>query len=265
MPRYVFDRGNLLSGDILKDWLRDRPHSKKWCPVAQRVLRRYIGHAFGICNSMVQTSEDVWTITFERKSISLKHRSGLTYLAHLLKHPGKPITCAELSSLTHPRESDFSPNSRSETQLSNEEQLSITETQSTQEVLDARAKREIRARLETLNHEWKAARAELVEAEHSQNPALLEQLTNDCDSLVDEMTKIAKQLDEDCGAHGKSRNYPGAWEERMRGAVSKAISRSLLAIKEQDEHLWRHFHDSIHTGRECIYSPPLLTSWTFGA
>jgi hypothetical protein len=49
----------------------------------------------------------------------------------------------------------------------------------------------------------------------------------------------------------------------MRGAVSRAISRSLATIKEQDEHLWQHLHDSIHTGRECMYSPPPLTSWTF--
>ena len=263
MPKYVFDKGNLLSGDILKEWLRDRPHSKKWCPVVRRVLRRYIGHAFGVCNSLVQTSEDTWTITFEGKSINLKHRAGLTYLAHLLKHPGKLITCAELSSLTHPRESDSSLDGRSEAQLENEEHLSITETQLTQELLDPRAKREIRARLENLNNDLKNTDAELAKAKHFQHPALIEQLTNARDLLLDEVARILGQRDEDSGPYGKSRKYPGSWEERMRGAVSKAISRSLVAIKEQDEHLWQHLNDSIHTGRECMYSPPPLTSWTF--
>src|SRR6185436_11100526 len=115
--------------------------------------------------------------------------------------------CAELSSLIHPPESDSFLDGRSEAQLKNEEQLSITETQLPQELLDPQARREIQARLETLNNNLKNTDAELAKAEHFQHPALIEQLTNARDLLLDEVARILGQRDEDFGPYGKSRKY----------------------------------------------------------
>lgn len=257
-PRFVFDKGNLLSGEVLDIWLKQRPHSSQWCPVAQKVLRRYIGNAFGICNSMVRLNQDTWAIAFEGKAITVKHRVGLIYLAHLLGHRGQSIPSAKLSSLAHPGGADSPPEKDSETGWAKAQDLLVKEPSLAKPLLDHLGLRQIRQRQKELQNRVKEHEERMLDEESNPDSKAKEQLQTELNTSAQELAELSRYLRQALRNHTPD----DPLEERLRSAVTKAVRHSLRLISQHHPSLGRHLTGSIHTGRECIYSPQHQTTWS---
>lgn len=79
--------------------------------------------------------------------------------------------------------------------------------------------------------------------------------------LEREYAPYQAQWDEAVNLHGKSRKLDDA-QERMRKAISIAISRTLLKIALQDKELSQHLADFIKRGRRPHYSRASEYAWT---
>jgi hypothetical protein len=108
-------------------------------------------------------------------------------------------------------------------------------------LLDARARQEYRARLQSLRDDLDEARRF-----HDDERAALLEL--EIDALVGELTRSA-------GLGGRDR--PSASPaERARVSVTKAIRTAIRLIQRDSPALAEHLGAAIRTGRFCSYAPP---------
>jgi non-specific serine/threonine protein kinase len=115
-------------------------------------------------------------------------------------------------------------------------------------VLDERAKRDFRHRLEEL-------RAEAEEAERNNDRGRGEAARTEIDALTEQLASAV-------GLGGRDRTT-GAVVERARSSVTKAIRSAIRLIGMNDPALSRLLAQTVHTGTFCSYQPPaeMTLSW----
>ena len=107
-------------------------------------------------------------------------------------------------------------------------------------LLDARAKREYRARLEDL-------RAEIEEAEEFNDPERAVRAR-------EEMAFIGRELSAAVGLGGRDRKAASN-AERARVNVTRAVRTAIRKIAAEDASLGRELETTVHTGYFCRFEP----------
>jgi hypothetical protein len=156
----------------------------------------------------------------------MKDAKGLGDLAALLARPGQPLHAAALVA--------GSGAPAAELRLGADE------------VLDERARRELRARLADLEDE-------IDEAERWFDPERAARARQERDALVDELVAAA-------GLAGRPRRL-GDQSERARKTVTARIRDAIGRIERLHPALGEHLRASITTGTFCSYSPSSPTAW----
>jgi TolB-like protein/tetratricopeptide (TPR) repeat protein len=163
----------------------------------------------------------VWSVAHAGEGARLVELKGFHDIARLLSEPHEPVHCLELQGAPPPGEDRH-------------------------EVLDARARREYRQRIEELQRDL-----ELAEADN--DPARSEPLRVELDHVIDELGRAV-------GLGGKARRL-GDPAERARTAVTWRIRSAIQKIRAAHPRLGRHLENSIRTGAFCVYSPEAPTTW----
>ena len=187
---------------------------------------------------------EYWTVVFGERELRVRDSKGMGYLAELLAHPdreievlalytpisGDPASPAEIADagLAYPSDSDAGP------------------------ILDERAKRAYRERLQGL-------RSEIDEAKAFHDPERASRARIEYEA-------VAEQLSTATGIGGRDRRA-GSPAERARLNVTRAIKSAIARIAEHDEALGEHLAVCVNTGRVCVYRPDRATpvAWNVSA
>ena len=169
---------------------------------------------------------DVWRVSFGGVLAHVVDSKGMADLAALLRRPGGELAALELQ-----QGSDADPES------SNGEAL-----------LDDRARREFRQRLDELDES-------LAAASQREDAAT-------CAALARERQQLLTALAAAAGLGGRARRM-GDLGERARKAVSARIRDAIQRIAAVHPALAEHLRASISTGRVCRYAPSERVDWTF--
>jgi hypothetical protein len=181
----------------------------------------------------VRREGDFWQISYESKTVLIRHSRGLSLLVHLLRNPREEIHVSALDAL-----------SPSDTAMpvatSAPVDAPIGDLGDAGEVLDAQAKATYRRRLAEL-------REELAEAEANNDLGRAENLRAELEALAD-------QLRQATGLGGRSRRASSN-ADRIRVAVTRRIRAAIAQIEKHHEALGAHLAATIHTGYFCSYGP----------
>lgn len=161
-----------------------------------------------------------WTVTFDGRTSHLAAAKGIDDLAVLLAQPHREVAALDLVG-------------------------AVTATD-TGELLDERARREIRARLRDLEED-------IDEAEANGDLGQAETARAERDELVAQLTAAL-------GLGGRVRHL-GDVRERARKTVTWRIRRAIKAIDEAHPALGRHLDQTIRTGTFCVYGPATPLKW----
>ncbi len=183
-------------------------------PVGARIFRR---------------EGEYWTIAFEDRVFRLRDTKGLQYIARLLAEPYRDLHVSELVAVAP-----------ATTGLVHEGLSVRTSLGDAGEALDARARAELRGRVEDL-------RREIEEAERFHDLGRLTALRDEFDFLTRELARAV-------GLGGRARRAVSV-DERARVNVTKVIRTALRRITEQSPALGQHLEHAIHTGTTCSYRP----------
>jgi tetratricopeptide (TPR) repeat protein len=184
-----------------------------------------------------------WTITYEGRTVRMKHAKGNAYLAMLLQRPGDEIHVLDLAVGERGQ-----PTSVGEP--SSHEQVRRHLSSDAGEVIDAQARADYQRRLAEL-------REELEEARGFNDLGRVDRLQGEIDSITQELSRAI-------GLGGRHRRA-GSAAERARVNVSRAIAAVVKTLIEEHPTLGEHLAARVHTGTFCSYTPdPLLTvHWQF--
>jgi TolB-like protein len=179
--------------------------------------------ATGLDPAVFRREGTLWTLVFEGLVAQLTEVKGFHDLATLLAQAHEPIHCLELAGRSaEPRGDD--------------------------PLLDRRARREVTARIETLQ-------AEVEEAESRGEGARAERARGELDQL-------GAVLSQALGLGGRSRRL-GSAAERARTTVTWRIRNAVRKIAAAHPALGRHLDHSVQTGTSCVYAPEKPVDWSF--
>jgi len=167
----------------------------------------------------------VWELEFAGRSCQVRHGRGLDDLAYLLARPGRAVSVYEF--LT--------------------EAGAVAGGPAGADLLDERARREIRERLEELDE----VIAEAEDGGDTVRGALARE----------QRQQLAEAVARDLGLGGRSRRFNDPLE-RARKTVSARIRRAITAIGTDHPELARHLDRSIDSGAWCAYRPAEPVTWT---
>ena len=170
---------------------------------------------------------ETWVLEYAGASARLRHAKGLADIAWLLGRPGEPVPAAELLARQDP----------------GAEQKPVA---SADDVLDPRARREVRERLAELEADVEAA-----DAAHDPERAALARAERD---------ELVAALASAVGLGGRARRL-GDESERIRKTVTARIRNSIRRIEREHAPLARHLERSIDTGLWCVYRPEQPVRW----
>jgi len=153
----------------------------------------------------------------------------MAYLALLLSQPGRPVHVLDLVARHAPPGAGVEGGA------------------SSGELLDARARREVRQRI----HELASA---VDEAEAHRDLARAE-------ALRTELHATEQHLAAALGLGGRARRA-GDPVERARKSVYNRIRDAIARIGEAHAPLGRHLRSAVRTGRTCVYQPEDGRSWS---
>lgn len=176
---------------------------------------------------------EFWNVGFGGTSFQLKAILGLTYIAHLLRHPRSEFHVTDLIDLVEGRPVDTAKGAAREASTAR----SLGDAG---EVLDAQAKAEYRRRLAEL-------REELDESEELNDLGRV-------DRARDEIEALSDQLAEGIGLGGRQRRV-ASHVERARVSVTKRIAIAIKKVNEHDPALAAYLRARIKTGTLCGYEP----------
>ena len=201
--------------------------------------------------AIFRSEGEYWTVGFIENPFRLRDSKGLTYLAHLLRHPGTDFRVLDLVG------GATGSDSQAETAAIQEEtdQLDTTAIRigslgDAGEMLDDRARAEYRRRLSEL-------REELDEAKQLHHDARRERAEQEIEALTAELSRAV-------GLGGRIRRA-GSVAERARQSVTKTIKTVIDRAAQQDPEFAAVLSKSIRTGMTCRYDPGLTFSlrWEF--
>jgi hypothetical protein len=155
-----------------------------------------------------------WELEYRGKQVHLPDAKGLRDIAVLISSPGRPVHVLRLLGADEPSGAD--------------------------PLLDERARKAYRARLNDLDGEIEQARG-------WQDPIRAERAAIERDALIRELTAAA-------GLGGRARLL-GDRSERARKTVTARIRHALRRIDLAHPELARHLRSTITTGTECGYAP----------
>ncbi len=172
---------------------------------------------------------DTWGLTFDERTIRVRDRKGMHYLATLLEEPRRERHVLDLASAST---------------------SSTHDSGDAGPLLDAKAK--------------EAYRRRLVETEQDLAEAERDGDLGRAARSRDEREILARELARAFGAGGRARPGPGSAAERARVAVTRAIRQAIVAIGEYHPALAAHLENSIKTGTFCSYAldPQSGIRWT---
>ena len=171
----------------------------------------------------------MWTLAYGGVTVRMRDAKGLSDLAALLAVPGRQVPAADLIAAA-----GAGPAGRADLWLGADE------------VLDATARRQIRARLADLDED-------IAEAESWNDPERAARARAERDALLHELAAAA-------GPAGQPRLL-GDQSERARKAVTARIRDIIGRIEPVHPALAGHLRESITTGTRCCYSPPTPVTW----
>ena len=171
----------------------------------------------------------LWTLTYAGRTVRMRDAKGLHDLATLLAAPGRPVAAAELVAAA-----------AGEAAVPTDLRLGADE------VLDERARHEIRARLLDLEEE-------IEEADRWHDQERAARAATERDALVAELAAAA-------GLGGRARRL-GDQSERARKTVTARIRDVIGRVERLHPALGAHLRASVTTGTFCSYSPPAPTAW----
>jgi hypothetical protein len=172
---------------------------------------------------------DVWTVTFNGRTVPLRDAKGLRDLAVLLAAPGREVAATELVAGVH---------GGTATALA---------ALGADPVLDDRARAAYRARLADLDDE-------LAEADAHHDIERSARLASERDALIDELARAT-------GLGGRRRRLGDA-AERARTTVTARIRDAIGRIERAHPELGHHLRASIATGARCAYRPAETVRWS---
>jgi hypothetical protein len=165
---------------------------------------------------------DYWTVEYADTTTRLRDMKGLSYLAYLLRDPGREFHALDLMRMPMQQSAYGTPVDHG------------------LEVLDPQAKTAYRQRLEEL-------RADLEEAETFND-------TGRAARAREEMEAIGEQLTAAVGLGGRDRTVRSA-AERARTTVTQRVRAAIQRIAHQQPALGDHLDSRIETGTFCVYRP----------
>ena len=171
----------------------------------------------------------MWILAYGGVSVRMRDAKGLSDLAVLLAAPGRQVPAGDLIAAA-----GAGPAGRADLWLGADE------------VLDATARRQIRARLADLGED-------IAEAESWNDPERAARARAERDALLREFAAAA-------GPAGQPRLL-GDQSERARKAVTARIRDVIGRIERVHPALASHLSESITTGTRCSYSPPTPVTW----
>jgi len=175
-----------------------------------------------------------WSLSFEDVSVRVPDSKGMRYLAELFGRAGDAVHAIELELVANGSDPKAGPTLEQGLRV----QMGVG---STDAALDARALREIRARLAVLRETIERA----------------EQL-NDLDRASrtrEEIDFLTQQLAISVGLGGRRRRDGGDAAERARLRVTQRIKATLQALRGVHPALANHLARSVQTGVLCSYAP----------
>jgi RecA/RadA recombinase len=171
---------------------------------------------------------DVWTVTFNGRTVSLRDVKGLRDLAVLLPAPGREVAATDLAAGVP---GELAP---------------AVAALGADPVLDDRARAAYRARLAELDDE-------LAEADARHDIERSSRLAAERDALIGELAHAT-------GLGGRPRRL-GDTTERARTTVTARIRDAIGRIERAHPELGQHLRASILTGARCAYRPAETVRW----
>jgi tetratricopeptide (TPR) repeat protein len=171
----------------------------------------------------------MWTLSYGGVTARMRDAKGLSDLAVLLAVPGRQVPAADLIAAAGAGQAGLAD-------------LRM----GADEVLDATARRQIRARLASLGED-------IAEAESWNDPERAARARAERDALLRELTAAA--------APGGQPRLLGDQSERARKAVTARIRDVIGRLEPVHPALAGHLRESVTTGTRCSYSPPTPVSW----
>lgn len=172
---------------------------------------------------------DCWSVSFDERTVSLRHLKGMRYLARLLAEPGREFHVLDLVA------AETIGSVHGERRAGGRATLGDAG-----EMLDAHAKSAYRRRLAEIDEDIEDARASGDDLREAQADA-------ERDFLVRELSRAV-------GLGGRGRRA-GSASERARVAVTRALRQTMARIDEHHPELGEHLGRTIRTGTYCSYQP----------
>jgi len=160
---------------------------------------------------------DVWTISFEERTVCLRDAKGIRLLARLLTNPGREIHALDLVGAA-----------------------GLVGGDDAGPVLDATAKRAYRQRLNDLAED-------LEDARRHNDPERAARAETEIDALTDQLAAAI-------GVGGRDRRA-ASQSERARVAATRNLRTVIQRAAEVHPSLGRHLEMTIRTGTYCSYQP----------
>jgi TolB-like protein/tetratricopeptide (TPR) repeat protein len=164
---------------------------------------------------------DLWHVRFDGEALQLMDMKGFHDLAQLIAHPQEPIHCLDLAGRS-------------------------AESSGEGAVLDSRARKELTARVQSLQ-------ADIDEAEEFHDIGRAERARQELDQIV---TTLSLAF----GLAGKPRRLGGT-VERARTAVTWRIRSAIRKTVSVHPALGRHLENAVRTGTYCTYAPEKPVDW----
>ena len=171
----------------------------------------------------------MWTLSYGGVTARMRDAKGLSDLAVLLAVPGRQVPAADLIAAAGAGQAGLAD-------------LRM----GADEVLDATARRQVRARLASLGED-------IAEAESWNDPERAARARAERDALLRELAAAA--------APGGQPRLLGDQSERARKAVTARIRDVIGRLEPVHPALAGHLRESVTTGTRCSYSPPTPVTW----
>jgi tetratricopeptide (TPR) repeat protein len=161
---------------------------------------------------------DLWRVEVGARSVRVRHSRGMELLARLVERPGEELHVLALAS---------------------DAGGALVEGEAG-ELLDAKARREYRTRLDELE-------AELAEAEEAHDLGRQARLQREREALEGELARAV-------GLGGRGRPAASA-TERARVNVQRRLKDAVARVAEADRELGAWLAGALHTGTYCCFRP----------